>query len=368
MKRHRKNCDLWKQRDPMVVSQSRKKQTSLKRYGVEDASQHPSVVARRKKTNLERYGHENPMHNAEVAKKALVNSGGPPPPQYGSDNPFSKPEVQEKIKQTMLARYGVENPQQAPDIRNKTKQTNLERYGHEEILSSPEIREQIKSTCEEVYGGPAPSCDPEVVEKARQTNLARWGEEWTCQVPEVRQKQLETMESNYGSHFFASEEGKEAVRQKMLEKYGTPHALCLPEFWEKCRDTFKRNHPDHEWPGFLLQENCEINKFEQRILDLSPDCVQFTGNKAFWKYLPKLGRYKNPDFVVRPFTQNLKVIEGFGTYWHSQIITGQTKSEHETELIEAYASVEIQCLIIWESEVRIDPNRVQERIREFVVG
>ena len=63
-----------------------------------------------------------------------------------SINSFSKKEVQEKIRQTMLKRYGVEHPMQSKQIQNKMKQTNLERYGVENVYQSREVRAKCVKT------------------------------------------------------------------------------------------------------------------------------------------------------------------------------------------------------------------------------
>jgi hypothetical protein len=382
MKRHRRKCEIWKNRDKKAVAKQRKKQTNLKRYGVEDSSHLPEVQERRKKTNLERYGVENPMHNPEIAKKALENSGGPPPPRYGEDNHFSNPEVQARIRETWIQKYGVDNPQKSEIIREKTKKTTLERYGVEHILSSPEIRDQIVKTNIEKYGGVAPSCSPEIVEKARQTNQERFGVDWTCQDPEIRQSQLETMIENYGSHFFASEEGKSLIKESMLEKYGVEYMSQTEGFWERSqpkrlqtiRDRYGVDHPMQNSEIFMKQQERagtgqSMNGFESGVFDICPDCVEYTGNKAFWRYLPKWneGSHKNPDFVVRPFRENgCKVIECCGDYYHSLNFNGRTKEEYESEMVEAYRDQGIDCLVIWESDWKSDPNSVEQRIRNFI--
>lgn len=61
-------------------------------------------------------------------------------------NPFSKKEVQEKIKQTNLKRYGVEHPLQSKTVKDEMKHTNLERYGVENVYQSKEVRAKCVKT------------------------------------------------------------------------------------------------------------------------------------------------------------------------------------------------------------------------------
>ena len=79
----------------------------------------------RRQTNLERFGCElgpNPFGSEEYVK--IIRK------RFGVENPFSSKEVQEKIKETNLAKYGVSNPAYLEKtIRaSHTKSANRKRY------------------------------------------------------------------------------------------------------------------------------------------------------------------------------------------------------------------------------------------------
>jgi hypothetical protein len=385
MKRHRRICDVWKNRDKKAISKQRRKETMLERHGVENCRHVEGAEEKLRQTNLERYGAENPFaKESSVFDKVQASLEGKRPVLKGQDNPFAWESTKEKIRETMLERHGVENAQQVPEIRAQTRETNMERYGVEETLAAPEIRERIRETCQETYGGPAPSCSPEVQAKTRETNLERYGVPWTCMNPEVRRKQVETMEARYGGHFFASGEGREKIRKSMLERYGVEFFSQLPEWWEtvepKQKRTWLRNYGvDHPMkdPEIRIKalraafNGRTPNLFERRILGMAP-ILHYTGNGTFWKWLPALQHAKNPDFIVPgPVKSNpkkgvTKVIEAFGDYWHSKMFTGKAPFDHEQELISAFAEIGIQCLVIWESEVKEDPGAVAQRLVEFL--
>lgn len=61
-----------------------------------------------------------------------------------------------------------------------------------------------------------------------------------------------------------------------------------------------------------------------------------------------------------------KVVEAFGDYWHSRIITGKAPFDHESEPVAAYANVGLDCLVVWESEVKGNPDGIRERLRVFL--
>jgi hypothetical protein len=240
MKRHRRTCEVWKNRDKKALSKQRRKETMLERHGVENCRHVEGAEEKRKQTCQKRYGAENPFaKESSVFDKVQESLEGKRPVLKGQDNPFAWETTKEKIRESMLANHGVANPQQSPEIRARTRETNLERYGVEEPLASPEMRERIRETCQEVYGGPAPSCSPEVQAKAQETNLERYGVPWTCMDPEVRRKQMETHFKRYGGvHFFASREGIRRIREGMLAKHGVDHPAKVDGFWERNVETF----------------------------------------------------------------------------------------------------------------------------------
>ena len=113
------------------------------------------------------------------------------------------------------------------------------------------------------------------------------------------------------------------------------------------------------------------NLFERRFSSANPELV-YTGNGTFWKWLPKLGHHKNPDFILpgpnhkHPHRGVTKVVELFGDFWHSRMFTGKANFEHESELVAAFEEIGIECLVVWESEVKKSPRETQERVHSFL--
>jgi hypothetical protein len=471
MKRHHRTCEVWQSRDKEAVKRARMKETMLEEYGVEHPRQSSEIEARREATNLERYGATNPFaRESSVFDKVQAAQEGKRPVLKGQDNPFAWPEVKAKIRETMAEKYGAPNPQQVPEIRARTRETCHERYGGE-LLGSPILEAKARATNEARYGDAFPQRTEPVKARQRETNLERYGVPWTSMDPEVRRKQLETMEANWGSHFFASEEGKEKIRQVMQERYGVDHWMKLPDSWDKlvgifrerfgvdhplqledflekrmgtCREIYGVDHPlqnevvmakvvatnqDRYGAPYPLQnpevlerakkasrkrfgsdffvgseaykawsqekygtdhpmQNKEYarvhlermrrpgpNMFESKVASLAPEKrLLYTGDGSWWRWLPKLGKHKNPDFIVpgpyptKPKKGVTQVVEAFGDWWHSRIYTGKAPFDHEQELIEAFADIGIRCLVIWESELKADPEAVRGRLGEFLDG
>lgn len=429
LKRHRKTCEVWKSRDKKTHQAAQLKKTMLERHGVDNPRHLEEAEEKRKATVLERYGAENVFSKeSSVFDKVQASLEGKRPVLRGDDNPFAKPEVQEKIREHWLTEHGVENPQQVPEIRARTRETNLERYGGE-LLGSEELAEKARATNLERYGDEFPQRTEPIKEKIQETSLERYGVPWTCMDPEVRAKQLETHHERYGSHWFASEEGKEAIRRACLDKYGVDswmktegawdklvevfqerygvdHPLQLAEFlekrtetvrdrygvdhvlqsaevWERWRETSIENwgvpHPmqnkDYARQHFeKMGPTNGPNGLERAVQALAPEgSLLFAGDFTFWRWLPTLGKHKNPDFIVpgpdpdNPKKGVTRVVEAFGDFWHSRMFTGKVPFAHERELIDAYAEIGIECLVLWESEVKRDEEEVRGRLSEFLV-
>jgi DNA-directed RNA polymerase subunit RPC12/RpoP len=97
------------------IIREKMRQTTLKKYGVENVFQSKPLQQRIKESLNEKY-----------------NGVG-----FGSEL------IREKIKQTTLRNYGVENPLKSPEIQEKLRQTNLEKYGVEYAWHSKEIQEKM---------------------------------------------------------------------------------------------------------------------------------------------------------------------------------------------------------------------------------
>lgn len=400
MKRHKSGCEVWQGRDKKAIANARRKNTYLKRYGVENPAHSKESVEKRKQTNLNLYGAENPFSKeSSVFKKVQDALEGKRPVLKGKDNPFAWESVQDKIKQTNLEKYGVVNPQQNDEVKAKTEATNLERYGGT-LFGSAELRAKIEATNIERYGVPIPSMSEEVMEKVVATNMERYGVPYTGAVEEFRQKQLKTMIENYGSHYFASEQGKGEIRATMMDRYGVEFPGAIEGHWDKVKETnLKRygvEHPlqlqefrekqyatnmERYGTPFLGLVANDMNGFESRVASYS-DNLTFTGNGAYWRFLPSkknfdgsIGGYKNPDFVVcvsddpeHPYRGATKVVECFGDYWHGESKTGMSKEEHERNTIEAYAEVGLDCLVIWEGDIRSDEESVIDSVQSFLTS
>ena len=160
------------------------RKTCLEKYGVENSFQLPEV--REKSSNIlkEKYGEKGPLGNDKIRKKSIATWEE----NYGVDNPSKAEKIKDKIKskkdykvehekskQTCLEKYGVDNPIKDNKIKNKAKETCIEKYGVDNPLKSKEIREKIKQTKLEKYGNPNYHGVEKIdqVERVRKSNITK---------------------------------------------------------------------------------------------------------------------------------------------------------------------------------------------------
>lgn len=400
--------------------QEKIRETLRERYGAENPQQVPEIRARTRATNLERYGHEEILAVPEIREKITATNEE----RYGGPSPSCSPEVVERQRQTNLERYGVPWTAMDPDVRRRQLETMEANYGSHFFASEEGKRRvvegmqarygvdyyaQIEGFWEkqverfvEKYGVTHPLQLAEYLEKRRETCQERYGVDSPLQSPEIMAKVVATCLERYGAE---SHGASEHMKEMMREQYGVDFALIAAPVREKTirtclakvdkffpepempasteRDLFDRYgiaHPlqDREYAAYFLYQMGESTKFgpnglERRVAKLEPRLL-YTGDRKFWRWLPRLGHHKNPDFILpgpdpkSPKKNVTKVVEAFGDFWHSRMFTGKAPFEHESELVLAYAEVGLECLVVWEAEVKSDPEGVRARLRAFLGG
>lgn len=148
-----------------ICIDGKKKETNMKKFGVNNPFQAKDIKEKIKETNLEKYGVENPSLSNKIREKAEQTNLK----RFGVKNPSQSNKIREKAKQTNLKRFGVEFPSQTKEIKAKIKQTSLNRYGVNNPLQSKEIKEKIKRTNIEKYGTEYAMQNKEILEKQQNT-------------------------------------------------------------------------------------------------------------------------------------------------------------------------------------------------------
>lgn len=119
-----------------------------------------------RQTNREKYGVDNPALNEEVKRKTAATNTE----RYGAATPLQADTIQSKTQDTISKRYGVKYPFQSKNIRDKAKLTfrknnpdvadsmqlaregAYRKYDGKNPFTDPEVKEKIRQKVKERYG------------------------------------------------------------------------------------------------------------------------------------------------------------------------------------------------------------------------
>lgn len=109
------------------------------------------------------------------------------------------------------------------------------------------------------------------------------------------------------------------------------------------------------------QKMRKMTKMENILFDILNTITknfEYVGNFSFWIH----GR--NPDFIDK---ENKKIIEFFGSYWHSMELRNDNISneDHEKERINFFKKHDYKTLVIWENELKNIDN-LKNKLFKFV--
>jgi G:T-mismatch repair DNA endonuclease (very short patch repair protein) len=144
----------------------------------------------------------------------------------------------------------------------------------------------------------------------------------------------------------AAQRGKTHVElygPEVAETMRIENSRRISELWKD--DTFKAK---------VLNRLNQRPTLPEKILSARFPGLNYVGNGAWWRTLPN-GKSKNPDFKVPH--QN-KVVEVYGDYWH--------RNDDPQELIDLYKQAGLDCLVIWEKEIKQTPEIVSAKIAHFI--
>lgn len=135
-------------------------------------------------------------------------------------------EIFNKINETKKERYGTVNN------REKAKKTCLERYGVENPQQVKSINEKSLSTKHKKYGDNL----EEITKKTKKTKFKKYGDENYNNIDKVKQTCLD----KYGAeNVYASEYGKQKIRNTNTKRYGVYHANKNKDIAKKISDSRK---------------------------------------------------------------------------------------------------------------------------------
>lgn len=179
-----------------------------------------------------------------------------------------------------------------------------------------------------------------VQKKREQTHLKRHGYANPFANPEVQKKIVETNQRRYGA--------SHAMRNEEVFARQSESAHRGPSEQEKFFDEHTCENVVYVgYGGRFIRTKTGVHKYGRLIKDLNPDFMVLPRNVLE----SALAAVKEHRLLDRQKHRSKYVIELLGDYYHSKEVIGVEPAEHEKELVEAYKSVGIECLVLWEKDI-----------------
>jgi len=182
----------------------------------------------------------------------------------------------------------------------------------------------------------------------------------------VRTEEEKKKQSIAAIQRFSNPEERNKVSIKKLELIASGWKPNVEAAHKRTRELWANPEYKRKRIGtFLRLVRDKPNKSELqlgKIIDEAcPSEYEYTGNGKI--QLKVDGKTFIPDFTHK---SKRKVIEFFGDYWHSAEVTGCRFTASEPGKIDAYHSIDYDCLIIWEHNLmNKSEDEIIELIRQF---
>jgi hypothetical protein len=179
------------------------------------------------------------------------------------------------------------------------------------------------------------------------------------------------------SNPFSNPEVKKGLVETSQRRYGVGHPMQNEEIFIRQSESAQRGPSEQErffdehtcpnvvfcgYGGRFIRTKTGVHKYGRLIKDLNPDFIVLSDN-VLESALMVSKEHKPMD---RQKHRSRYVIELLGDYYHSEAVTGVKPEEHEREIIEAYKSAGIECLVLWEKDVMIRWESIRSMVDAWI--
>lgn len=318
-------------------------------------------------------------------------------------NPFSKQEIKDKIKNTLMEKYGFDHPSKIKEIKDKRDRTMIERYGsaysfNNETINNKRIEKIEKRTDSERKLIVEKSNNNRDKIKSRlnfeKTMLDKYGVSNALQNENIKKKMIEKINKKSD---IEKEKIKEKIKDKCLKSYGFEYPMQSELLKNKSKDTKRKNSTlkfiekhnnlkvfDIDYDNGTIKSVCD--KHGEYSIGISVFYHRWRENHNLCIKCNKLGSYTKTendllDFIKKNYEKeilihNRKILnneleldiylpelkiafEFNGLYWHSELYKPNNYHLNKTEMCE---NQEIHLIHIYEDDWLHKQNIVKSRI------
>lgn len=384
-----KSLKIAKIKKPHQLYLQRSKETSLKKYGIDNPFKD---VAKMTQARKEKLGVEHALQRKDLLKKSQDTLEQ----HYNVRTTFKSQEILAKKDKTNLERWGTIHPTQNLEVKNKIVETNLKKWGYVSTSLNPEIKKKQQDTLEKNYGvRVSPFASKEIQEKARQTNKQKYGEEIYRKSQDFKDKQKQALSIVGKDGLTGLERRIKTYKENCLLKHGVEN---YTQIHIKNKDLLNEEYVKANFIKdnvFLLHEFCEFYNVQFSVVDVKYRKLFNINvpNKQYrlqtqtdiYNYIKSIydGKVEiNNRKIIQPLELDIYIpekkiaIEFDGLLYHSYGKSGyaiynnlkENKKEHltKTELCEKQG---IQLLHIFENEwIDINKRNIWKSVIKNKIG
>lgn len=340
---YRKFCSNKCMLSSKEVKQSRK-ETCLKKYGVDNPSKSEFIKDKVKKTNLSKFGVEYPLQS-----KQIISS----------------------LKEKFMQKWGVDNPSKVSEIRKKAKDTIFRKYGVEHAMHNLEIQENLKSHFVKKFGVTNPSKLSQIRDKAKKTMLSKYGSENALELDIFKKKSRNTNLQRFGKEFYTqTDRYKESLKKTIFDKNSE---IINTEVYELILVSSSEYQINCKKCGLNFTINRQL--WRSRFRNDQECCIIcnpiFNGTSKEEKVLCDFIKQNYSGEIIENYKTKkeldiylpeLKIgFEYNGLYWHSE--ANKSKQEH-VEKYRYFKKIGIDFFSFWED----DWNFKKEIVKSIIVN
>ena len=235
--------------------------------------------------------------------------------KYGSIENYIE-HMKQSLKNTMLEKYGVENASQLDFVKDKKKESMINNYG----------------SLEEAY-------HQRNLHSAK-TLIERTGYDHNFKDPSVKEKREQTWLSTIGCYNpFASQEIQQKIKNTMLEKYGVPYALMLPQ----CMSNgVKNSKPNLKFEKLLIDNSISYErefplgnyiydfKIGQLLIEINPSATHNSTWSPFGNHIG-ISKYYHQQKSKNAFNYGYRCVNVFDWISYDSVICNIKENKYEIE-------------------------------------
>ena len=265
----------------MLCRNCGRKAFNLEKYGVEEFAGLPEIQEKIKKTLMKNYGVDHPSKSKEIMdriKKKFLK-------KYGTEWMAASKIVQDKIKATNQKRLGVDYPFQKDSVQVKVKDSFMKNIGYTNPACSPKWQEENRKRNIEKYGGPSPFSSDKVQEIAHERIYKKYGVSNVMFNKEFVKKLADDREKRIGVRStLLLPENIEKTKKTMMKNYGVEKYAQSIEYRKRRRYSlfYKDNeHFDSSWE-LAVWIYCKDHNIPIEREPFSLEYCDENGNKCFY--------------------------------------------------------------------------------------